>query len=326
MHTGKLSADLLKQIVFPYSGHKRPDVLVGPGIGLDCGIIDLEGQLAVLSSDPITTTGHNLGYLAVHIAANDVAATGAEPAGLLLTLLLPPGTALDLVQEIMQQVHDTAASLGMALLGGHTEFTAAVTQPVAVMTAIGKARRGHYVTSGGGKPGNVLILTKSAAYEGTAILAADFFAQLEPQLGSVLLERAQDFIYGISIVPEAKAAIGLATAMHDVTEGGILAATFELAHASTCGLELWSDQIPVATETAAICRQLELDPLGLIGSGSLLVATGSPDQLLATLSALAIPAAAIGRLLPPEDGKWLKRGSQRLPLVIPERDELYKAL
>jgi hydrogenase expression/formation protein HypE len=326
LQTGKFSAELLKQVVFPYGGRDRSDILVGPGIGLDCGIVDLGGELAVLSSDPITASGQNLGYLAVHISTNDVAATGAEPVGLLLTLLLPAGTTTALVEQIMQQVHTAADSLGMAVLGGHTEFTAAVTQPVAAMTAVGKAKRGHFLTSAGGNPGDILVLTKTAGYEGTAILAADFAAELKPCLGLAQLQRAQAFIERVSIVPEAKIAANMATAMHDVTESGVLGAAFELAHASGCGLELWADEIPVAPETATICQFMGLDPLGLIGSGSLLIATSQPDQLIAALAAAAIPAAAIGELLSAGKGQWLKEKGQRLPLVVPPQDELYKVL
>ncbi len=326
MQTGKLSAELLQQIVFPYLGAKRADVLVHPGIGQDCGVVDLGGELAILSSDPITTTGHNLGYLAVHISANDVAATGAEPVGLLLTLLLPPGTSTATVEAIMQEVHLAAVSLGMSVLGGHTEFTAAVNQPLAAMTAVGKAKTGCYVTAGGGRPGNTLVLTKSAALEGTAILAADFADRLEPLLGPDLLKRAQSFIDHVSVVPEARIAVESATAMHDVTEGGVLGATFELAHASRCGLELWADKVPIAKETAAICRIPDLDPLGLIGSGSLLIATANPDKLIAALTAAGIAATAIGLLLPEAEGYWLKEGQERRPLVVPKRDELYKVL
>lgn len=326
MQTGKLSAELLQQIIFPYLGARRPDVLVHPGVGQDCGVVNLGGELAILSSDPITTTGHNLGYLAVHISANDVAATGAEPVGLLLTLLLPPGTSAAVVEAIMQEVHSAASNLGMSVLGGHTEFTAAVNQPLAAVTAVGKAKIGCYVTAGDGRPGNTLVLTKTAACEGTAILAADLAAKLEPLLGSELLERARLFIDRVSVVPEAGIAVQSATAMHDVTEGGVLGATFELAHASGCGLELWGDKVPVAEETAAICRVLKLDPLGLIGSGSLLIATANPEDLITGLAAANITATAIGRLLPESEGYWLKEGQEHRPLVVPERDELYKVL
>lgn len=326
MHTGKLSTELLEQIIFPYLGAKRADVLVHPGVGQDCGVVDLGEELAILSSDPITTTGHNLGYLAVHISANDVAATGAEPVGLLLTLLLPAGTAPAAVEEIMQQVHSAASGLGMAVLGGHTEFTAAVRQPLAAVTALGKAQKGHFVTAGGGRPGNTLVLTKSAASEGTAILAADLQDTLEPQLGAELLDRALAFIHRVSVVPEARIAVKSATAMHDVTEGGVLGAAFELAHASGCGVELWADKVPVAEETAAICCILNLDPLGLIGSGSLLIATDHPEKLVTALTAAGITATAIGRLLPEGQGQWLQQGQERQPLVVPERDELYKVL
>ena len=326
MYTGKLSAELLHQVVFPYTGTNRPDVLVHPGVGRDCSVVNLDGELAVLSSDPITTTGHNLGHLAVHISVNDIAATGAVPVGLLLTLLLPAGTPVTDIEEIMKQVHEASSQLNMAVLGGHTEFTDAVNQPVAAVTVLGKTTQKHFVTAAGGSRGDTLVLTKTAGTEGTSILAADFKDRLIPELGQALLDRALDFINHVSVLPEAKIAVSYASAMHDVTESGILGASFEVAHASNLGLELWVDKVPVASETADICKSLGLDPLGLIGSGSLLIATAKPKQLISDLADAGIKGTAIGQLLSKEEGLWILKKGQRQPLVVPERDELYKML
>jgi hydrogenase expression/formation protein HypE len=327
LQAGKLPPELLALNVFPFLGKTRSDVLLRPGIGQDCSVIDLGTELAVLSSDPITASEHNLGYLAVHISANDIATTGAVPVGLMLTLLLPPGTEPDLVGTIMRDVDKAAASLGMAVLGGHTEFTPAVTQPVASVTALGRVKKGQYVTAAGGRPGDTLLLTKSAAMEGTAILATDLKELLLPQLGAALIASAQDFLGSISVVPEGLlAARNGASAMHDVTEGGILGACSELAAASSCSVELWADKVPLAPETVAICRFLGLDPLGLIGSGALLIAAPDPETITNALQEANIPVTAIGRLLSAEKGSWLVQGNERRPLIPPERDELYRAL
>jgi len=326
LQPGKLAPELLNRLVFPYLGAKRQDVLVRPGIGQDCSVVDLGSELAVLSSDPITASGHHLGYLAVHVAANDLAAIGAEPVGLLLTLLLPPGTFQDKIEAIMQEIHAAAGSLNMAVLGGHTEFTNAVCQPLAAVTALGRAPRGRYITAAGGRPGDTLLLTKTAGCEGTAILASDLADKLEAALGADLVRRAQEFIKRISVVPEGRiAATHGASAMHDVTEGGVLGAVAELATASSCGAELWAEKVPLAPETAAICEVLGLNPLGLIGSGSLLIASSAPEAVAAALSAHGIPVAPIGRLLAPEDGLWLIARGKRQPLMVPPRDELYRA-
>ncbi|HHY93281.1 MAG TPA: AIR synthase, partial [Firmicutes bacterium] len=200
MEPGKLTPELLQEIVFPYLGADRRDVLVRPGIGQDCAVVDFGSDLAVLSSDPITASGHHLGYLAVHVSANDVAATGAEPVGLLLTLLLPPATEPAEIEAIMQEFHAAAAGLNMAVLGGHTEFTTAVRQPVAMVTALGRAVQGKYVTAAGGRPGDTLLLTKSAGCEGTAILATDLAERLAAVLDEQLIARAQAFRWKISVV------------------------------------------------------------------------------------------------------------------------------
>jgi len=326
LQPGKLAPELLHRIVFPYLGAKRQDVLVRPGIGQDCSVVDFGSDLAVLSSDPITASGHHLGYLAVHVSANDVAATGAEPVGLLLTLLLPPGTRPAEIEAIMQEIHAAAASLNMAVLGGHTEFTPAVHRPVAAVTALGRAVKGRCITAAGGRPGDTLLLTKTAGCEGTAILAADLAAPLAERLGHELVARAQGFTAHISVVPEGRIAARCgAHAMHDVTEGGVLGAVAELATASGCGVELWADRVPLAPETVAICEALSLDPLGLIGSGSLLIAAAEPEAVQEPLARAGIAAAAIGRLLPKADGLWLSAAGVRQPLIVPPRDELYRA-
>lgn len=327
MQPGKLPPELLNRVIFPYLGAKRQDVLVSPGIGQDCSLVDFGSELAVLSSDPITASGHHLGYLAVHVSANDIAATGAEPVGLLLTLLLPPGTSQDEIEAIMQEIHAAAGSLNMAVLGGHTEFTNAVCQPVAAVTALGRATKGRYITAAGGRPGDTLLLTKTAGCEGTAILASDLYDKLEAALGADLVRRAREFIKRISVVPEGRiAAAHGASAMHDVTEGGVLGAAAELAAASGCGVELWAERVPVAPETAAICELLDLNPLGLIGSGSLLIASSAPEAVEEALKDHGIPVAPIGRLLAREEGLWLTSRGERQPLIVPPRDELYRAI
>lgn len=324
MIPGKVSPALLRRLVFPHLP-LRPDVLIPAGIGQDSAILDFGPRVCVVSCDPITGAVHHLGRLAVHIACNDLAATGAEPVALLLTLLLPPATREEHIAAIMLEAGRAAEAVGVAIAGGHTEVTARVTQPVVVVAGIGRAERDEYVHGGGARPGDAVLLTKAAAIEGTAILATDLAEDLAGRVPADLLERARRFIEEISVLPEGRVAVRAgATAMHDVTEGGVVTAAWELAEASGCGIELWADAVPVRPETAAVCAVLGADPLALIGSGAMLITTPVAERTLHALRQAGIPAAHVGTMR--ADGRIIRREDRETPLQPPPRDELWRIL
>jgi len=324
MLIGKVSPDLLRRVVYPHLP-RRPEVLVTAGIGEDSAVLDFGPYACVATSDPITGAAAHLGRLAVHVACNDVAATGAEPLAVLLTLLLPPTASERDLEEIMDEAGRTAQSVGVAIAGGHTEVTAAVNQPVAVVSALGRSRAGGYVTGSGARAGDAVVLTTAAAIEGTAILATDLRSALLERVSGAVLDRAARFVEEVSVVPEGL--IGGrngASAMHDVTEGGVLGAAWELAEASRTGIEVVADDVPVRPETAAICAALDVDPLALIGSGAMMIATPEPQRLLDALADARIPSARIGTIRP--ESCVLQRGGRTEVLRPPARDELWRIL
>jgi len=324
MKAGKVPSEILKRLVYPHLG-RRNDVLLHAHLGEDCAAIAFGEWAAVVTTDPITGTQRHLGRFAMHVACNDLATTGAEPVAVLLTLLLRDGASTQELEMIMQEAGTAASILGVEIVGGHTEVTAGLMQTIAVMMAIGRAPKGKLISASGGAPGQTLILTKGAGIEGTAILATDLADYLNDKLGDQLVARAQDFIHRISVVPEGQiAARAGAAAMHDVTEGGVLAGAWEIAEASGCGVELWADHVPILPETAAICGALDVNPLALIGSGAMLIATAGPTETLGALSEAGIPATPIGILTAHE--RTIIRSKSRAPLVPPERDELWRIL
>ncbi|MDR7419520.1 MAG: AIR synthase family protein [Armatimonadota bacterium] len=324
MRTGKLSPADLRARVFPYLGNRR-DVLVHAGVGQDCAVLDFGPSVCVATTDPITGAGEHVGRLAVHVACNDLATTGAEPIGLLITLLLAEATAEADLEQFMREAGPTARSLGVEIVGGHTEVTPGIPRSIVVVTAIGRAPRHGFVTSAGGRPGDVLVMTKSAGIEGTAILASDLADRLRPFVDGTTLERARAFIDRVSVVAEGVIAARCgATAMHDVTEGGVVTGAWELAQASGCGVRLDADAVPLAPETETVCRLLGADPLALISSGAMLIAVPDPGPLLARLTDAGIPATVIGDLT--DGDRVIVRGGVAAELVPPDRDELWRVL
>lgn len=298
MIVGKLSPSRLRQAVLAHTGAARPDVLLGPEIGEDAAVIDFGDEVCVIASDPITGSFTGVGRLAVNVAANDVAATGASPVGLQVVLLWPPRDNVDDdLARVMEEISVAAQELGIAVLGGHTEVTSRVDEGVVIATCIGRAPRDKYVPSGGGRPGDTLLLVRSAGLEGTGILASDHAGRLAA-LPPETVQRAQAFMDELSVVAPALAARDAGvSAMHDVTEGGVIGALWEMAHASGLGADVRKADIPVRPETEAICRELSIDPLALLGSGALLIAASDANKVKQSLAAQGWhEVTAIGRL------------------------------
>ncbi|MEW6756287.1 MAG: AIR synthase related protein, partial [Candidatus Latescibacterota bacterium] len=270
---GKLPHAELARLIGRYTHAADPRLVVPPGLGEDAAVIDLGGPWLVAKTDPITFATDAIGWYAVHVNANDVAAMGARPAFFLATLLLPAGQATpELAESIFRSIHEAATELGVAVCGGHTEITRGVEQPIVVGQMLGLVSRDALVRSSGLEPGHALILTKGMAIEATALIARQRRDELVRRgFALALLDRCAAFLTdpGISVVRDARAAAGAArlSAMHDPTEGGLATGLAELAAASGVGLEVHHETLPIAPESVAMCAAFGLDPLGVISSG-----------------------------------------------------------
>lgn len=324
---GKIPPEILEKIVMrPMMGSKvkRADVILRPTTGEDCSAIDLGGELCVLSTDPITGAAKDIGYLAVQINCNDIYSSGAEPVGILLTVLLPAESDEALLEEIMVGALRGAEERNIEILGGHTEVTDAVTKPVISAAVIGKTKNRRILATGGAKVGQDIVMTKWAGTEGTAILAKEWEEGLRVYLSAEELQAAQEMKGQLSVGRESEIAYAHgATAMHDATEGGILGAVWEVAECSGLGVDVFVEKIPVREETKKICAAMKIDYLRLISSGTMIIATEKGEELAEKLRENGITAAVIGRLT--ESGKYMLAGGLRLPLEEPGSDALYDA-
>jgi len=326
MKIGKVTNDILKKVVFDKIRNCRKEVLVRPGIGEDCCAVDFGKDACVLSSDPITGAVNEVGRLAVHISCNDVASCGVEPIGLLVTILAPPGTTESDLSVVMGQISDTGYALGVDIIGGHTEITSAVNRFVIISTAVGKVLKDKLVTTSGARPGDYVVMTKTAGIEGTAIIAADKEEELVKALGREVTDKAKSFINSISAVKDGVVAgrFGV-NSMHDATEGGVLGAVWEIAEASGVGVVIHKDKIPVADATLKICEYYKLDPLKLISSGCMIMTCQDGDGLARELERNNIKATVIGKITK-EPARILVDKERREEIGQPESDELYKAV
>jgi len=304
-------------------------LIIGPGIGRDAAAIALDAERAmVVKTDPITFATAEIGWYLVNVNANDLACLGATPRWLLVTALLPEGrTTPTLVEEIFAGLHEACTALGIALVGGHTEITHGLDRPILVGTLLGEAPREDLIEPGRAQPGDRIILTKGLAVEGTALIAGERATEVSARHGAAFVARCQGFLHdpGISVVRDAAIARAAgATGLHDPTEGGVATGLRELAQAAGLGLTIDAVSLPIYPETARLCADYGLDPLGLIASGALLI-VAPPDvapQIVAELAKAEIVGTVIGSFTAAEDGLRLCHPSGDMPLPEFAADEI----
>ncbi len=326
MEIGKVPTEILKEVIFSNIKHRRPEVLVRPNIGEDCAVVDFGEYVCVMSTDPITGAIKDIGSLAVHISCNDIASSGVEPLGIMLTIMAPPNTTKEDLGFVMAEANKAAASINVEIIGGHTEITDAVNRMVINATAIGRQLKSKLVLSKGARLGDAVLMTKHAGLEGVAILARDLEDQLKDKISTNIIKSAQDFSKDISVVKEGILAstIGV-NSMHDVTEGGIFGALWELGEASGLGIEVYENNINVRNETIEICEQFSINPMRLISSGVMVMTLpqSKKDLLIDAFKKENMEIKEIGKMV--EKDRIIINGEQIRELEPPDVDELYKA-
>ena len=327
MKTGKVPEAVLKRSVFKQIRYKRDEILVGAGIGEDCAAIELsEGEVFVMSTDPLTGTTRDIGALSVHVTANDIASSGAEVIGVMLSVLLPEGTEEAELKDMMRQVGETCEELNIQAIGGHTEVTRVVNTPVITVTGIGKVKKEELITTSGARPGDDVVITKWIGLEGTAIIAGEKEEELSRRFNPSFLKEAMSFSKLLSVVKDAGIAKTLGvTSMHDITEGGVFGALWETAQASGTGLCIELKDIPIRQETVEICEFFGISPYELVSSGSMLITSPRGQEIVRALKKEGINAAVVGKVTEGND-RILVNGEEIRYLEPPKTDELYKVV
>lgn len=330
MLPGKIPPEILQSIVFSKLGKRDPDVLLGPELGEDAAVIKIGDKVLIAATDPITGSVEDVGWLAVHANANDIATFGISPRWFLATILLPTGFSIESLEKVMNQINTAAEELGVAITGGHSEITESISQPIVIGFMMGITPIGEYVTSGGAKPGDSLIVTKTVGIEGTSILATEGSSYLERVFGKNLVQEGQNLRNSISVVKDGVTAFqtGYVHAMHDPTEGGLANGIHELCDASGVGCEINGNLIPLHDTTEQVCHHLQIDPLELISSGCMLISCDSTqtDTVIHALSKVKIDAVAIGHFHKDSRHRKIIINNETKELQRPKTDALWDAL
>jgi hydrogenase expression/formation protein HypE len=325
---GKIPKDVLSRLVFTCLGVPSDRVIKGPKVGEDAALLDMGDRVLIAKANPITGAESKIGWLAVHINANDVAARGGKPLWYLSTILLPVGAPESMLETIVKEQHDACCELGVSIVGGHTEVAPGLQRPIVSGFMLGEVDKKSKITTDGAQVGDKIVLTKGVGIEGTGILASDLKDRLQG-IDSGLLEKAVKMLDMISVVPEATEASrnGGVHSMHTPTEGGVLNGLLEVSEASGLGFKIYESKLPIHEVTKAICDELSIDPMKLLSSGSLLISVepDSADELIKRLQSKGIESNVIGEIIDGDriivDPSGVERGAGAV-----DQDELFRIL
>ena len=311
---GKIDRDLVEDFIKEKSGYKREEVIIGPGFGIDVSLVDLPGNMAMaMTSDPLSLIpGLGLkesAWLSVQLMANDMATTGFAPMYGQFVLNLPAQFSKKDFQTYWDHIHHFCDEIGIAITGGHTGFIEGQNSTIAgggTFTSI--APKEQIKISKYAKPGDSILVTKSCAISSSATLAMSFPETIKEKAGTEVFQKTCETFYDTSSLKEAltvmKTSAGNITAMHDVTEGGVLGAIYEMAVASNNGATVNNEELPVGHLQKEVCEIFSLDPRFCIGAGSMIIAckAGSENEIIESLEKENIPCSRVGEFTEPSKG------------------------
>ncbi len=324
MDIGKISNRDLEKYVFKNIHANRKEVLSKASVGFDTALMDFENDLIVVSTDPITGAAKNIGYLAINISVNDIACQGADPVGVLLSVLLPENAEIYDLEQIMEDADRACKENNLEIVGGHTEVTDAVNKIILTTTVIARANMEKLPKTSSVKVGDLIVISKDIGLEGTSII-------LEDLENGFLKDKKDSYkidIKELSVLEEARIATDYGVKyMHDITEGGVFGALWECSKALNFGLIAEKNKIPYREITKILADAYNLNMYRLISSGSMLMVFDPKDfeKFAERCKNENIKVTAIGHLTKDKEILLDDKGTLK-EIAQPASDELYKAL
>lgn len=205
-------------------------------------------------------------------------------------------------------------------------MTTAVTRPLIVSTGFGKVKKELLISTGGAKPGDKIVITKTIGLEGTFILYNKYKEKLKGILNSLEEKEIESFVEKLSVVKEGMIAREYASSMHDITEGGLFGAIYEVCKASSKGAIIYENMINLSSAVQKVCAFFNLNPYKLISSGSMLITTNRADELVKKLWENGIKCCIVGEIVEKPGIEFISKSKERIYINDLPIDEIYKVV
>jgi hydrogenase expression/formation protein HypE len=291
---GRTSWKLLHDVVLPALGASPGDA------SLDAAVLSLpaEGGRLAFTTDasivrPLFFPGGDIGTLAVYGSVNDLAAVGARPLALSLSLVIEEGLPLDTLRRVLGSIARASERAGVRVVTGDTKVVDrgrgdGIYTSVA---GVGIVPAGVDLSPKRIRPGDAIVVTGDVGRHGVAILSVREGLAFESPVESDCAP----------VTPLVEALLGAGVELHalrDPTRGGLAAALNELCLDAGVAMTVREQDVPVSEPVRAACELLGLDPFAMACEGRLVVfvASAHAERAVAVLHAhpLGASAAVIG--------------------------------
>ncbi len=266
---GEFSYQLLKEKVLPFFSISG-DILIE---GHDSAVVEISGSKIAFTTDtftvkPIMFPGGDIGRLCVAGTVNDLSMTGARPLYLSLGLIIEEGFPMNLLEQILRSIRDTAREANVSIITGDTKVVPkGESDQIFINTSgIGVIEHNHRISGDNAKPGDLIIVNGNIGDHGLTILTVreqlEFHGNLKSDtapLNKIIEKLVSD--------PNIKEI----HVLRDPTRGGVASTLNEIARESNVGIELWEEEIPLSPEVQGASELLGVDPLYLANEGKFIL-------------------------------------------------------
>ncbi|EFM38992.1 hypothetical protein HMPREF0379_1220 [[Eubacterium] yurii subsp. margaretiae ATCC 43715] len=319
--SGKLSINQLEEIIFKNLGYERDDIITRPFVGQDCGCFLGNEDIITVTSDPITATSEDMGRLAVIVNLNDIATSFATPLAITVTILAPVGTTQEEIKKLMSDISDECIKNKVQIIGGHTEVTSAVNKMIVSITAFGRIEKGKFNSISKVHSGQKIYMSKSISLEGIMIIVKEKKEELKNVLSQEEIQRAENFYDELSVAKDAYVLRNKDISfLHDVTEGGLFGAIYEMMRYCNKGCVINYNDIKINNITRKVCDYYKIDATRLISSGCMLIITD--DILEEEIDGVSFTQIGV---VTDEDMIFIKDG-KTITITEPDSDAIYEVL
>jgi hydrogenase expression/formation protein HypE len=317
MDTGKISNAVLKRSVLKIIKKRNNGYASKPKIGSDFAEIQpREGSKII--------TAVSCGPWPVNRIANNIAVAGGTAVAVQCCIVMPKHFDERVLKNIMHSLEAECDQYNIQISGGHTQVSQDVLKPVVTVTGIGMCDSKLDIRSSNAKPGQDVIMSKWIGIGGIRKIIEQKKEDILKVYSEDLITKAFGAQEDMSVAREAQIAAKCGvTCMHDVADGGIFAALWDLSEAANVGLEIDFKSISVKQEIIEICEMFDVNPYELESSGCLLMTADRGYDIVTLLEQQGIKAKIIGKTTQ-GNAKIIQNQDEIRYLDTPKVDEIYR--
>lgn len=323
MKIGKVSQTVLKRSMLKLLNFKREEAIIEPSVEEMCFGVEIEDDEQSISSTAVLYGDEkDLGVFALARVVNDLATRGAATVGASVHIMLPPYAYESRLKAMMEYVERAAKAHSVQIMCAKAEVSPVVTKAVVSVNAIGVLKKNTLLQSNMGKADKDIVLLKWIGLEGTLRVMREKEEALAERFVPTFLNQIRELESQIFSEKELEMAKEFGVlAMHQITEGGILAALWELTESSNVGMEVDLKKMTIKQETVEVCEHFHLNPYQLTSVGSVLIITDRGEELVETFREAGVEASLLGRTTS-ENARVILGGEEKRFLDRPAPDEL----